>query len=319
MTTPGNNGERTEGAGLDADLMDLVRFALEHHTERTRTSRLLVWENGRERVPVWLPSGGDAITAAVEALEDIAPVPSVRRCVVVWRVELDMPNGGGVPVRYACGHLAGHPTSTLVVQHCAATPVGERLVGEPDPVDRAAPLIPNPLHSTAHRDLPIWRTSRGIAVCAGVFGGLGAAGAAVAAVDRYAPVAVHAATVVEAHVREPARHAGHYDIVVETDDGDRVDFAYHSETELLYRNLQPAERIEVSLSELTGRPVAVHTADGHYDLVGTAAAGWEAGFGVALVLATAAYACVLRPRIRRWAVSAAGVAFVLYLLRLLGV
>jgi hypothetical protein len=120
-------------------------------------------------------------------------------------------------------------------------------------------------------------------------------------------------------VREPARRAGHNDIVVETDDGNRVDFAHHSETVLLYRNLRPAERIEVSLSELTGRPVAVHTADRHYDLAGTASAGWEAGFGVALVLAAAAYTCVLRPGIRRWAVGAAVVGFVLYLLRLLGV
>jgi hypothetical protein len=99
--------------------MDPVRFALEHHTERTRTSRLLVWENGRQRVPVRLPRGGDAITAAAKALEDVSAVPSVRRCVAVWRVELDMPDGGSAPVRYACCHVAGDLASTLA---CSTTP-----------------------------------------------------------------------------------------------------------------------------------------------------------------------------------------------------
>jgi hypothetical protein len=126
------------------------------------------------------------------------------------------------------------------------------------------------------------------------------------------------ATVVERWAEDHARWAGDFHVMVETDGGERIGFDRHAESEQLHGDLEPGQRVQVSVSELTGRAVAVDTVDHHHDLVGGRGAHWDAGVGVVLVLVAATYLCLVARRTRRWAVSAAAVALVLEVLRLLG-
>ena len=85
------------------------------------------------------------------------------------------------------------------------------------------------------------------------------------AADRYGPSTVHPATVGWIG-RVPASRGGYPDrhgFAAETDSGQLVRVIDRD----LYYELKQGQRIEVAISDLTGTPVAVVTANEHYDLL----------------------------------------------------
>jgi hypothetical protein len=85
------------------------------------------------------------------------------------------------------------------------------------------------------------------------------------AADRYGPSTVHPATVGWIG-RVPASRPGSPDrhgFAAETDSGQLI----RSIDRDLYYELKPGQRIEVTISDFTGTPVSVYTANQHYDLL----------------------------------------------------
>jgi hypothetical protein len=168
------------------------------------------------------------------------------------------------------------------------------------------------------RGLPWWRRDRLLAICAGVIAGFIVADLAVRVADRFGPTVTHSATVTEAYVEEPRRHEGHYHVRARTDSGETVDF-FRTDTVQIYQDLAPGQRIEVSLSRVTGRPVAVDAAHRRYDFVGGRSAWGPLVFDAVLLVPLTGYLICVTGRVRnRWGLPALGVVFVYYVLMLTG-
>jgi hypothetical protein len=108
------------------------------------------------------------------------------------------------------------------------------------------------------------------------------------AADRYGPSTVHPATV-DWIGRVPASRPGfpdRYGFAAETDCGQLI----RSIDRDLYYDLRQGQRIEVTISDFTGTPVAVDTANQHYDLLAHHAA--IEAIGIVLIAAMALLAIV---------------------------
>jgi hypothetical protein len=293
--------------------MELVSWAVARQARQEGGLPLLITETGTRREVIPLPSDADAPEAAAYELTTrwTHRPPRLRRVAVVWRAELDREDGNPLPLRYVRVQVTGEPTSSLLVQHYSATPRGERPLGEPELVDQLDPL-PLP-----QREVAWWRSSPIGGATAGVFAGIVLADGAVWIADRFGSATRHRATVTDTYVEEPARHDGHYHVLARTDAGEPVNFD-NTETQRLYEALDPGQRIEVAISDVTGRPVAVDTARRHYDLVDFHPLEHLLTWGP-LVLATT-YVLILPGRIRnRWGLPMLAGGALLYGLRLLGI
>ena len=293
--------------------MDLVRFALERHVAHAAAGVLLIIETGAGRELVTLPSHGGPVAAAVDHLRPLMNGDSQpARVVVVWRTRERSKDGASVPVRYGCAHVRGEPKSRLFVQHYSAT-ASHRPVGEPELVDRAAPLTP-PLRT--RRETPWWQRDPFCITLVGGVGGMLSGGLAVEAANRYGQSTVHSATVTETSLDEPVRHDGHYNVLAETDAGELVDFE-HTDPRRLYEVLEPGQRIDVAISELTGRPIAVDAAGVHYDLF---LPSGGLGVSAAILIAVAIYLRGAPWRVRLlWGTVGAAAGFIFCVLAVTGV
>jgi hypothetical protein len=182
-------------------------------------------------------------------------------------------------------------------------------------VDRVAPLIPpRRRRDRGRRDRGWWRVSGAVALGLGFLAGSVAADLAVDAAGRFGPTTTHVATITVMTVAE-RRHPADITILAETASGERVDFAY-TETDRLYQVLEPGQSVRVTLSDLTGRPVALETGTAHCGLIADV---WESG-ARSLILAVTAVAVVFvqRPVRNRWGLLPALASFVLFGLHLVG-
>lgn len=306
-------------------MMRLVRFALEQHAAQADDAPLVVWEKDGERRQVRLPRDADPKERAADVLARPSGTwPPLRRSVVVWREELGEADGRSMPVRYACAHIEGDPASDLVIQHYTSTEAGEQPLGEPEMVDLTAPLTRRkrsrqPKRGWRREDASWWRTSRTLVACLGILGGIAVADFAVWAADRFGSATVHNAVIIDTYVEGPGRHDGQFHISAETASGERIDFAYVSGTEWLYDSLSRGQQVQVTLSDLTGRPVAVDTASEHFNLVANRGARMRAGASAVVLAVAAAYIVIASARTRRWGILGAVVACMWCGMLLLGI
>jgi hypothetical protein len=302
---------------LDDTTAEPVRSVLEQHVRLGDDAPLLVWRRNGRRRSLRLPHGSDAPAAARESLVQPGATWTLKWAVIVWRAEIEMADGSRVPVRYACIHLAGRPHADLVVQHYTATEAGEVPLGEPEAVDRVAPLIPpwQPRRRRERGDQGWWRTSGALAAGLGLLAGGVAADLTVDAAGRFGPTSVHRATITDVAANERASYPADFTILAQTASGERVDFAY-TQTDRLYQMLDAGQPVRVTLSDLTGRPVALDTGTASYNLV----ADVPEIAAMCLVLAVAGVVfALMQGRVRnRWGLLPALATFVLFGLKLVG-